>query len=533
MSLLKPLYGCVVIAQFAAQTMLRLRLHLAGSAVVVMHGAHPHETVYATNRQARTLGLRDGMSRIEIETSGPVQILTRSRSEEQTARQILLECTSLFSPRVEQFSVEPHWECVLDLSGTERLLGEPSVIGQSIVDQMRQFGFIAYVAVCGNCDAGLSLARSAAHQPIGAPFVQVIPECRQTRALASLPLDVLDLDADTHERLTTWGIASLGELAALPEIDLIARMGQEGKRLRLRARGELPHLLQPGEEKFRLEETMKFDDPIETLEPLLFCMNLMLDRLIFRAQSRSLALASVTVSLWIECSKDRMTGESGILTQDITERKRAKPFERTVRPVVPTLDRLLLLKILELNLEAHPPPGAVMCLQLIGESGSSSCIQLGLFTPQTPEPARFEDMHARLVTLVGEGNVGRVRPMDTHALEAFVLERFKLPRSVSKAPPHRTRDSMPATSMRRMRSSVEVRVWLHNRQIHSFVFEAQKYKALRSYGPWRSSGDWWSPEIWSLDAWDVAAHSTDGELLICIIGHDLLRDRWQMEALYD
>ena len=528
----KPLYGCVVIAQFAAQTMLRLRTHLADSPVAVMDGTRPHERVYSISHYAHRLGLREGMSRVEAEMFGMKEILSRSHSEEQTARQILFECTSLFSPWVQQFSADPHWECALDLSGTERLWGEPSVLGRSIIDRMRELGFVAHIALCSNIDAGLSLARFAAYQPGSAAAVQVIPEGEQIHALAPLPLQVLGLDPEMHERLTSWGIASLGELAALDQVDLIVRMGQEGRRLYLRVRGELPHLLQPEVEELRLEEVMEFEEPVETLDPLLFCINTMLEQLILRAQARSLALAAVTISLVVACSHDRTIGEDNV---PVGEAK-PLPFERTVRPAIPTVDRPLLLKMFQLDLEAHPAPGAIVRLCLSAEPGRSSRIQLGLFAPPLPEATRFEDTHARLVALVGETNVGRVRPTDTHASDAFVLERFKLPSAITKAPLPRLRASLPATSMRRMQTPVEVRVWLSGQRISSFVFEARRYETLRCYGPWRSSGGWWCPKVWSSETWDLAARPTDdssGELLICVIGHDLLRKRWQMEAFYD
>ena len=52
-------------------------------------------------------------------------------------------------------------------------------------------------------------------------------------------------------------------LAALPERELIARMRQEGKRLRQLALGELPHLFVPIEPEFQLKEQRELESPIE------------------------------------------------------------------------------------------------------------------------------------------------------------------------------------------------------------------------------------------------------------------------------
>ena len=183
-------------------------------------------------------------------------------------------------------------------------------------------------------------------------------------------------------------------LAALPEKELIARMGQAGKRLRQMARGERPHLFQPVEPAFTLEERMELDSPVEVLDALLFVVNLMLEQLIVRATARVLALASVTITLTLE----------GGATHS-----------RTVRPALPTNDRQLWLKLLHLDLEAHPPQAAILAVALEAEPGSTSKVQLGLFSPQLPEPSRLDVTLARIRAIVGEENVGRAVLKDTHA----------------------------------------------------------------------------------------------------------------------
>ncbi len=516
-------YGCLVAPQLAAQAAVRLRPHLTSSPVVLLEGQRPHERVFALNDFARTLGLTHGMTRIEVETFENISTLTRSNAEEQSAYSILLEALGVYTPRLETHSHGPDWECLLDLTGTERLLGNAQTLGARIIAHLARLGFRTAIALSANADAGLSIARSLAWS--SANDVEFVTH--SVRTLAPLPLAVLRLDADTTERFESWGIATLGELAALPETALIARMGQAGKQLRLRARGELPHLLEPVTEALALEETLTLDEPVETLEPLLFLLNPMLEQLLLRAQERALALAAITVDLLIEIPADRELDKQQPSLQ-------AQSFTRTIRPAVPTLNRPLLLKMLQLDLEAHPAPGSIRSVKLSAEPGDTSRIQLGLFAPQMPEPTRFEDTHARLVALVGEANVGRLRPLDTHAAESFTLERFKLPAAGYKAPPPKAETARPATAIRRMRPPIEVRVHLHGSQITGFWFEARRFEVLRCYGPWRSSGEWWHGKLWSADTWDLAAHDPmHDELLLCLVGHDLVRNQWRMEGIYD
>jgi nucleotidyltransferase/DNA polymerase involved in DNA repair len=604
------LYAAIVLPHFAAQAALRLRPHLAATAVALLEGTRPHEHVYSASPVALAAGLLPGMTRVEVESFSAVTILPRSLAEEAAAADIVLEAAAHFTPRTEPVpSATPNWECLLDVTGTERLLGTPAVLGRSILDHLLALGFTAHVALCGNPDAALSLARA------GKLSVTTVTPNKLRDALSPLPLDVLNLGGEEAERFATWGLHTLGELANLPERDLITRLGQSGRRLLLRARGELPHLLQPQEIPFRLFEALDFEEPVETLEPLLFCINPMLQQLILRAQTRAYALAAVTISLTLERNHDRTleapeavntnapclapqtpvsapliilvkrhipptnlhneeqrlaeriqqygrlprpSAETSARVEAALQTAKVLPlalksqhtepapepeppapltFTRTIRPAIPTLDRPLLLKMLQLDLEAHPPDGAVVRLELTAEPGDTSRIQLGLFAPPMPEPTRFEDTYARIISVVGEGNAGRITSLDTNACESFRIERFKLPAALTLGPEPRQSHSVPTAALRRMRPSVELRVSVADRQLRRFIFEARTFNVVRCYGPWRSSGDWWRPEVWSADTWDLAARPADapddGELLVCLVAHDLLRDRWLLEGIYD
>ena len=189
------------------------------------------------------------------------------------------------------------------------------------------------------------------------------------------------------------GYLQARRVGGVPEKELISRMGQEGKRLRQMASGSLPHLFQPVEPPFRLEDRLELDSPLDVLESLLFGIAMMLDQLIARVSARVLALASVTVTLELEGGGSH---------------------ERTVRPALPTNDKQLWVKLLHLDLEAHPPQAAILAVGLRAEPGSTSKVQLGLFSPQLPEAGRLDITLARLCALVGEGNVGCPALPDEH-----------------------------------------------------------------------------------------------------------------------
>ena len=330
----------------------------------------------------------------------------------------------------------------------------------------------------------------------------------EAAALAPLPVGVLDLSEEQAETFSLWGIRTLGMLAALPEKELVARMGQAGRRLRQLARGECPHLFQPTEPAFTLEEQMELDSPVEILDSLLFVIGVMLDQLILRATDRVLALASVTVTLTLE----------GGTTHS-----------RTVRPALPSNDKQLWIKLLHLDLEAHPPQAAILALTLTAEPGSISKEQLGLFAPQLPAPAHLDVTLARIRNIVGDECVGRAVLRDSHGPDAFRMEPFVIP---STQPLDVTPASLRA-AVRQLRPPEAAFVILQSDRPKMFIFRERRYAVERAYGPWLAGGEWWGATLWGCEQWDLVARANDGAMLCCCLVRDLMLNRWQIAGLYD
>jgi protein ImuB len=365
------LYACLYAKEFPAQALLRLRPELRDKPCVVMEGEPPLEQVCSLTRKARSIGLVRGMTRVEVETFPAVTVLTRLHKEETATRSVLLECAGGFSPRVEDKSEDGAFLCVIDIAGTGGLFGPPEALARNLLTRVGSLSITACIAVSHNCYAAISLAKGLSPRTP----VRVIPIGEEAAALASLPLAVLDMTAEQVDTFSLWGIHTLGMLAALPEKDLIARMGQTGKRLRQLACGEMLHLFQPVEPAFTLEEHMELESPVELLDALLFVVNVMLEQLILRAKARVLALASVSITLNLEgCTS----------------------HTRTVRPSLPTNEKQIWIKLLHLDLEAHPPQAAILSLTLEAEPGSTSKVQLGLFSPQLPELSA--DLSSKILT---------------------------------------------------------------------------------------------------------------------------------------
>jgi protein ImuB len=503
------LYACLYAREFPVQALLRLRPELREQPCVVMAGDAPLEQVCSLNTKARLLGMVRGMTRVEVDTFPASSALARSVKEEAATRAILLECAGAFSPRLEEpnvveLSQDAAFTCGIDIAGTRSLFGPPEVLARKLVERVRAVGMRACATVSSNLHAAECMAR-------GLPpniAVRVISQGEEAAALAELPFTVLDPTREQAATLAAWGMHTLGMLAALPEKDLVARMGQEGRRLWQLARGQRPHLFQPVEPPSALAEQMELDSPVELLDSLLFVAGAMLDQLIVRANARLVALAAVNLTLTLD---------------------RGGTHARTVRPALPTNDKQLWIRLLHLDLEAHPPHAAVLAVALDAEPGATSKVQLGLFSPQLPEASRLDVTLARIRAVVGEDNVGRAVLLDAHTPDAFRIEAFR----VAEGEDVTTASTEPRAAVRQLRPAESVTVTLEAQRPMRFTFRGQSYKVDRAYGPWLTGGDWWQPTLWGHEQWDIVARAGDNSLLCCCLVRDRMHSGWQMVSLYD
>jgi len=188
-----------------------------------------------------------------------------------------------------------------------------------------------------------------------------------------------------------------------------------------------------------------------------------------------------------------------------------------------------LIKLLHLDLKAHPYTASILGVALHAEPGGTSKVQLGLFSPQLPEASRLDVTLARIRAIVGENNVGCAVLQNSHALESFRMEPFSVPAGESTI----AATSQTRASMRVFRPFETVSISLQNSRPTRFFFRERSYTVDRSYGPWVAGGDWWAQTLWGCEQWDLVTRSQDGSLLCCCMMRDLLENKWQMAALYD
>jgi protein ImuB len=363
----------------------------------------------------------------------------------------------------------------------------------------------ANVAVAANADAAMHAAR-------GFPGVTVIPQGKEAERMGDLPVDVLlagfrieesgvgsqrknGAHADQEraleilETLDRWGVRNFRTLAALPEVALSERLGQEGLRLQRMARGATQRALILAEPALSFEEAAELEYPVALLEPLAFILNRLLEQLCARLSARALATNELRLRLQLDpCGSEDMLGspqrhrdtetiddfkinDCRLKNQNPTSSPRINADERGSGPIrqsfyaralhlpVPMLNSKTFLKLLQLELQAHPPGAPVGTIWLAAEPVRSRAAQTGLFLPLSPEAEKLELTLARLAGVVGEGRAGSPEILDTHCPEKFRLRHF------APAVPKHDRQwpgtPAPLTALRLFRPPLRASVLLH------------------------------------------------------------------------
>ncbi len=591
-------FACIYIPNFSIATALRAEPELQARPVAIFEGKPPLEQIVAVNEDASRLGIAPGMPKAQAELCSELALRPRSALQESSAHAALLDCAQSFSPCVEDSACDA---VLLDLAGMESLFGSLHKISRAIADRAAALGLAANIATASNPDAALLAARGffavapascrlsrghLAPAPDSAPNprVIVIPAGKEAESLGGLPVEVLFPDRLEGEEkksaerlletLARWGIRNLRALAALPEVSLSERLGQQGLHLQQLARGTASRTLVLVEAPLLFEEAIELEHPIVLLEPLAFLLNRLLEQLCARLASRALSTQELRLTLELsnltgiddECESVGISSESDgnegneINRNGNTWGQPPKPalsevegavrrseapllhcrqtkFIRKLNLPLPMLDSKVFLKLLQLDLNAHPPGAPIMKIHLAAEPARPRSAQGGLFLPPSPEPEKLELTLARIAGIVGEHKVGAVELLDTHHPEGFRMRRFvaEVARKVpQKKNPDATEAQAAITALRRFRPPLRANVTLENGQPVHLVCRRKEVQGevLWKAGPWRFSGDWWERDAWSRDEWDLALRSGETVSFYRLV-HDLLGGGWFVEGTYD
>ena len=339
----------------------------------------------------------------------------------------------------------------------------------------------------------------------------------------------------------TWGVKTLGELAALPSADLAARLGPRGLAWQALARGDDVRPLVPTLPLERFDASLDLEWPIEGLEPLSFVLTRLLEPLSTRLERRDRGAAVLHVQL-------------RLVSKEIHARSLQLPSPmRDVR----TLRTLALL-----DLESHPPAAAIDRVTVIIDPTPGRVLQHMLFTRAHPTPEQLSTLVGRLGALLGQDRIGTAATVDSDRPGAFEMRPFATAHDDQRRDRRDRREICSknfetqensagsaltvvavVSALRRCREPVPARVTVTNGRPVRVTTDRRGFAGgmvVQAAGPWRTSGEWWAggagrpfppilPKGWNRDEWDVAL--SDGA--VYRIFQDRETDGWFIDAIVD
>ena len=544
------MFACFYLPDFAVQAALlpeaaEIRATLRASPLAILDGPASLPRVFATNSAARRAGIQTGMTKLQVETYGGVLLRKRSFAEEESAQAALVNFAGRFSPRVE--STCPG-AVILDLAGTEKLLGPWQDAACNMTAQAAEIGFEIRIAIAANPDTAFLAARGFSANRFSANGVSrprpswsgsfawagiFIPAGEEAERLASLAIDVLPISPEMLEILKGWGIRTFQALAALPTVAVVERLGQDGLYLQKLARGEIDRPLLTVEANAEFVASFEFDDPVETLESLFFVLNRLLQELCLKLLNAALAAQELRLTVELEVRQK-------LRQIQISERRSEKDEERYRREwklPVPTQDRNLLFGLVRLQLEKTTFSAPVRRLSLEVIPVRPRVAQENFFAPPSPEAEKLEITLERIRGVVGDadgngtGCVGSPSLVDTHMPGSFTIQHFSSIADSGRDFMNST-SAAPAIALRIFRPALETSVELDGVRPHFVRLWSRHRRVLAVSGPWSCSGDWWNESAWTREEWDVALKTPAG-LGFYRIYRDRIRERWFVEGVFD
>ena len=390
----------------------------------------------------------------------------------------LPQIAEVFSPFFEQTTPDT---VVFRIDGLRRLYGTPHQIAHAI--ELRA-GNGVNISIAETAEAAILAARNFTG-------VTVHPD------LNALDITTLPLTDEMPEILDSWGIHTLEQLAQLPETGIAERFGPAGVSLHRLARGAVDRPLKIFQPEITYDDRIQLDHPISLLEPLLFLIARMLNDQCQKLQSHGMAANEITIRLELENKTEHV---------------------RTLRLPIPMRESKALLKLLQMDLEAHPPEAATVALALSLKPVNPRTVQNGIFLPVTPAPDKLELTLARIRGIVGKDNVGVPELLNTHHPHPFRLAHRQP--QLTDPPPITIRHAF-----RYFRPPLAATVELQNDRPARITASGIHGKVLNASGPWRTSGDWWTPAPWNRDEWDIT--------LSTALYRIYREQNWYIEGTYD
>jgi DNA polymerase IV len=300
---------------------------LRGRPVIVGGGV-----VLAASYEARACGVRTAMGGSRALALCPDAVVVPPRmSAYSEASRAVFEVFADTAPTVEALSID---EAFLDVSGLEHISGTPLEIGRRLrAEVRREVGLAVTVGVART--KFLAKVASGVAKPDG---LLLVPAGGELEFLHPLAIERLwGVGRVTGAKLRAHGITMVGEVAALPETELVGLLGRgTGRHLHALANNRDPRRVRPRRRRRSIGAQRALGLRPRPLNELASILNGLVDRVARRLRAGSRACRTVVLRLrfadYSRCTRSSTMERATSGTRDIAAT--AGELLRAARPLI-------------------------------------------------------------------------------------------------------------------------------------------------------------------------------------------------------
>jgi len=504
------MFAAISIPDFSLQAVLRTDPDLRGRPVALVDPEITGTPIVQMTFTAAQAGVIAGLTPSQaMARCRNLIIKTRSRPQEDSATEILLQTAYAFSPNIE--STAPGI-CTIELKRLG-LRGQSDMqnYGAKIVEALAPFYLEAKIGIApapelallaARCDP---LLRSSGHESAltnsrlncadlfavesvkppannspggggGNRSVFVVQSAKEF--VAHLSLGALEPAPEIAAILSRWGIQNAGQLMELGKNAVSERLGPGVLELFERVSDNSVRPLKLISPPQTFSEQIEFENEVETAGPLIFVLRRFVEQLSQRLKAIYLVAGEIHLRL-------------GLVSGDRYEHRFAIPS--------PTAGVEILFRMLQTHLENVRTDSPIISLELAARPARQETHQFGLFENTLRNPNQFVETLARLTALAGAENVGTPVVEATHRPDVFRIRRPDFD-AVQHSP---VKTQSAGLQLRRFRPPLPAH--FEFRQDRPALVRSESFRGAvtNSRGPFLSSGRWWDDERWAREEWDI------------------------------
>jgi protein ImuB len=471
---------CVHVPAFRLSVARRDSAAAGGPAVLADKQDRGH--VIECDAQAHELGARQGQTVLQarVATGGGVQVFVHDAARTRVVWHDMLDALDAVSPLVDDSG---EGTAYLDMRGVD---GEPQRWIARALRELQDFDLPVRAAVGPN----KFLARASTYASDG--------------NIGALPIEVLEIDPRTVERLHLLGVTRLEELAKLPHGPFVRRFGKEAASWHDRARGIDPTPLRPRPHELQIGAAAFGEGSAEQEEQVYFALRVLAERV---------------------CSDLSRAGKAATLVQMTFECENGDVHETGVGFAQATAEPRTMLDVMRAKLEGmtfgSPITGLRLQAMQLEECGAVAT----LFGQNQTDPQALAVVLARLQAATNRpARRARIRP--SPQLKArFVYEEFTVLPSKGIAGVCRGAQQPAVCGSRpqlRLLAVREIDVEIRGNR----PLSVGARKVVDCAGPWRVDDGWFEQPV-IRDEYDVLLD--DG--MLCRIYRQ--GEHWYLRGAYD